>query len=162
MKSGSWTHHNQKLGQHLKATFANNLMHGECIYFDDKNFIVARGLVNNGNRHGKWIFYDKKSGSTEGYPKDGYKLNTIMKQGYYLNDLRTSTWDYDYYLDANTHVRGTLQFADGQNNGRFEFFKVESHTNFGIKDILAGIGTFKNNVKTGRWVVLVRVQKVIL
>lgn len=153
MKSGSWTHHNQKLGLHLKATFANNLMHGECIYFDDKNFIVARGLVNNGNRHGKWIFYDEKSGSTGGYHKDGYKLNKIMTQGYYLNGLRIGTWDYDYYLDANTHVKGTLQFADGQNNGRFEFFKVENHTNFGKEEILAGIGTFKNNVKTGRWVV---------
>ena len=81
----------KKTGLHLKATFANNLMHGKCIYFDDKNIIVARGLVNNGNRHGKLIFYDKKSGSTEGYPKDGYKLDKIMTQGYYLNGLRIGT-----------------------------------------------------------------------
>ena len=42
MKSGSWTHHNQKIGLHLKAPFANNLMHTKCIYFEAINFIVAR------------------------------------------------------------------------------------------------------------------------
>ncbi len=90
MKSGSWTHHNQKLGVHLKATFANNLMHGECIYFDDKNFIVARGLVNNGKvmQNGLYLaFYHNGNLRVKGMNKLGITFilnpfNHIIRQGF--------------------------------------------------------------------------------
>ena len=90
MKSGSWTHHNQKLGVHLKATFANNLMHGECIYFDDKNFIVARGLVNNGKvmQNGLYLaFYHNGNLRVKGMNRLGIAFilnpfNHIIRQGF--------------------------------------------------------------------------------
>ena len=152
-KDGEWIHNNIKYGINVKVTFNKNVMEGECIYYDNENAILARGLVANGSRHGKWILYDDKSGTTGGYHQDGYKLNNKMTEGYYKNGIRLGRWDYDYYLDKNTHVKGQLTFEDGKNNGRLEFYKIERHEKFGTEEMLAGIGTFTNNIKTGRWVV---------
>ena len=67
--------------------------------------------------------------------------------------MRIGAWNYDYYQDKNTHVKGQLRFEEGQNNGRLEIYKVEHHATFGTEEVLAEIGRFKNNIKTGRWVV---------
>lgn len=152
-KIGKWIHKNKKIGINIQVDFKNNLMEGECIYYDNQHAILARGLVSKGIRHGKWILYDDNSGTTGGYHQDGFKLNKIMTQGYYKDGIRLGQWDYDYYLDENTHVKGQLNFENGQNSGKLEFYKVERHEKFGTEEMLAGIGTFKNNVKTGRWVV---------
>lgn len=152
-KDGAWIHNNTKTGISVKVHYNKGIMEGECIYYDENNALLARGLVDNGIRHGKWIFYDDNSGTTGGYHQDGYKLNQKMSEGYYRNGIRIGKWDYDYFLDKNTHVKGHLTFEDGVNNGRFEFYKVEHHDKFGTEELLSGIGTFTNGRKTGRWVV---------
>jgi antitoxin component YwqK of YwqJK toxin-antitoxin module len=152
-KNGDWVHSNTKTGINIKAHYHNGIMEGECVYYDQNNALLARGLVANGIRHGKWILYDENSGSTGGYHPDGYKQNVKMTEGYYKNGLRLGNWEYDYYLDKNTHVKGQLTFEKGVNTGRFEFYKIERHEKFGTEEMLSGIGTFSSNIKTGRWVV---------
>lgn len=152
-KDGYWTHNNTKTGIGVKVHYNKGIMDGEAVYFDESNSLLARGLVEKGIRHGKWIFYDEGSGTTGGYHQDGYKLNNTMTEGYYKNGMRIGTWNYDYFLDKNTHVKGALSFDGGVNSGRLEFYKIERHEKFGTSEILSGVGTFTNNKKTGRWVI---------
>ncbi len=152
-KNGTWTHINSFSEVGVKANYDNGVMQGECIYFDNSdNSILARGLVSNGIRHGKWIFYDQHNEATGGYYKDGLKMNQKMSEGYYKDGVRMGKWEYDYFLDKNTHVKGHLTFENGTNNGRIEFYKVERHEKFGTDEILSGVGEYKNGKKVGRWV----------
>jgi len=152
-KTGVWTHTNAFTKVGVNANFDDGVMQGECIYFDNSdNSILARGLVSNGIRHGKWVFYDQHNEATGGYYKNGLKLNEKMSEGYYKDGVRIGKWEYDYFLDKNTHVKGHLSFENGTNTGRIEFYKVETHDKFGTDELLAGVGEYKNGRKVGRWV----------
>ena len=120
-------------------------------YFDENNSILARGLMVDGIRHGKWIFYDANN-ATGSYHPNGLKLNKIMSEGFYQDGIRMGTWDYDYFLDVNTHVKGSLSFENGVNTGRLDFYKIEQHPSFGLSETLVGSGAYANGKKIGRWI----------
>lgn len=151
MKHGEWTYINMQTDISVRVNFDNDLMQGECVYYDRDNSILARGLMEDGMRHGKWVFYDQNN-STGAYHQNGLKLNEKMTEGYYTNGFRIGTWEYDYYLDKNTRVKGNLTFRDGKNNGRLDFYKIEHHPSFGTTETLAGSGSYTNGRKTGRWI----------
>jgi antitoxin component YwqK of YwqJK toxin-antitoxin module len=151
MKQGDWNYSNLRTETNVKVQFENDLMQGECTYSDANKNILARGLMQDGIRHGKWIFYDKNT-PTGGYHKNGLKLNKKITEGYYKDGIRIGLWAYDYFLDKNTHVKGELTFEKGENSGRFDFYKVENHSTFGRSESLAGSGSFFNGKKIGRWI----------
>lgn len=150
-KQGLWTYTNIRTNLSVLVNFVNDLMQGECIYYDENNSILARGSMLDGIRHGKWIFYDQNN-PTGAHHQNGLKLNKVMTEGYYKDGFRIGVWDYDYYLDPNTRVKGKLSFEDGNNNGRLDFYKVEQHPTFGISESLVGSGSYANGKKIGRWI----------
>lgn len=151
IKQGKWLYTNFQTEMSVQVHFINDLMQGECLYSDKNNSILARGLMVDGIRHGKWIFYDANN-STGAYHANGLKLNKVMSEGFYKDGIRMGTWDYDYFLDINTHVKGSLSFTNGVNTGRLDFYKVEQHPTFGVSETLAGSGAYSNGKKTGRWI----------
>ncbi|BDS10724.1 toxin-antitoxin system YwqK family antitoxin [Aureispira anguillae] len=151
IKQGEWLYTNLFSNISLKVNFVNDLMQGECVYYDQNNSILARGLMLDGIRHGKWIFYDQNT-PTGAHDKNGLKLNKVMSEGYYKDGVRIGEWVYDYYLDMNTHVKGSLSFENGTNNGRLNFYKVEHHPSFGTNESLVGSGSYSNGKKIGRWI----------
>lgn len=151
IKQGEWIYTNNHTLNSVKVNFTNDLMQGECVYYDQNNSILARGFMLDGIRHGKWIFYDQNN-STGAYHKNGLKLNKVMSEGYYKDGIRIGKWDYDYYLTPNTHVKGSLSFENGSNNGRLDFYKVDHHPTFGKSETLVGSGSYSNGKKVGRWI----------
>lgn len=151
VKEGEWVYTNFHTDINVKATFADNLMQGECLYYDANNSILARGLMVDGIRHGKWIFYDENN-PTGAYHPNGLKLNKIMTEGFYKDGMRIGKWAYDYFLDVNTHVKGSLSFVNGVNTGRLDFYKIEQHPTFGVNETLVGSGAYANGKKVGRWI----------
>jgi len=150
-KEGIWKTTNLTSNITVSVPFENGLMNGECIYYNKEKTILARGLVKDGIRHGKWILYDKKS-KVLGYYKEELMLRDKMSEGYYKDGIRLGRWEYNYNPDAATEVKGHLTFEDGVNSGAFEFYKVETHEIFGPTKVLSGVGRFSNGKKTGRWI----------
>ncbi|WP_052599415.1 toxin-antitoxin system YwqK family antitoxin [Aureispira sp. CCB-QB1] len=151
IKQGEWIYTNFHTDISVRANFVNDLMQGECLYYDKNNSILARGLMVDGIRHGKWILYDENN-PTGAYHANGLKLNKVMSEGFYENGVRIGTWAYDYFLDVNTHVKGSLNFENGTNSGRLDFYKIEQHPTFGVSETLAGSGAYSNGKKVGRWI----------
>ena len=81
IKQGEWVYTNFKTQTNVQVNFTNDLMQGECFYSDENNSILARGLMVDGIRHGKWIFYDANN-STGSYHPNGLKLNKICNIWY--------------------------------------------------------------------------------
>lgn len=151
IKQGKWVYTNFHTETSVQVNFTNDLMQGECFYSDGNNSILAKGLMVDGIRHGKWIFYDSNN-STGAYHSSGLKLNKIMSEGFYKDGMRIGTWAYDYFLDVNTHVKGSLSFTNGVNTGRLDFYKIEEHPSFGLSEKLVGSGAYSNGKKIGRWI----------
>jgi len=137
VKEGEWVLTDTKTKIKVIANFTNNLMEGECKYYNSAGDLIARGLMNAGIRHGKWIFYRNNEKMTEGYYQDGIKIDK---------------WKYDYYPTPNTHVKGEFTYTDGKKSGRLEYYRVERHPVFGTDELLSGVGTYTNGRKTGRWI----------
>jgi antitoxin component YwqK of YwqJK toxin-antitoxin module len=151
IKEGKWLYTNFRTETSVQVDFTNDLMQGECLYSDKNNSILARGLMVDGIRHGKWIFYDANNPTGASHP-NGLKLNKVMSEGFYKDGLRIGSWAYDYFLDVNTHVKGNLSFENSANTGRLDFYKIEQHPTFGLSETLAGSGAYSNGKKVGRWI----------
>lgn len=150
-KMGLWKYISPKTHHGIQANFVNDQMQGTCFYYDQTKHVLAQGLVQNGVRTGKWIFYDENN-STGAYLSNGLKLNHPMSEGKYEQGMRVGVWEYDYYMDKNTHVKGSLHFEGSQNSGRFDFYKVERHEKFGAEENLVGSGLYQDGKKIGRWI----------
>ena len=141
LKTGTWTFlSTQKALQHrvrVDVKFVDGFMDGTCIYYNYKGNILATGLMSTGIRHGQWIFYH-----------DGKK----MTDGFYQNGVKIGNWVYDYYPEPDIHIKGMLNFDDGNKNGKFEYYRVDHHPKFGTEELLSGIGTYQNGKKVGRWI----------
>jgi antitoxin component YwqK of YwqJK toxin-antitoxin module len=140
-KTGTWTFISTGAPSQnriqIDANFSNGLMDGACTYYSSKGNILATGFMNTGIRHGQWVFF-----------YDGKK----MTDGFYQNGLKIGDWTYDYYPDPTMHIKGLLNFDDGNKNGKLEYYRVDHHPKFGTEELLSGIGTFSNGKKMGRWI----------
>jgi len=54
----------------IKTVFANNKIHGECVYYDPEGIIITKGVYREGIKHGYWAY---KSLKIYGRYKKGYK-----------------------------------------------------------------------------------------
>ncbi|MDC0230342.1 hypothetical protein OAK19_00115 [Aureispira] len=136
-KTGTWIFVSSTTKIRVDAQFVDGIMQGKCSYHAPNGDIMAEGLVNNGFRHGKWVFYHK---------------DHKMSEGYYQNGLKIGDWAYDYYPEKNLHIKGAFNFDNGYKNGQLEFYKIDYHPKFGTNELLSGIGTYSNGKKTGRWI----------
>lgn len=136
-KTGSWSFISATTKISVSVDFVNDLMEGTCTYYSENGNMIATGLMNAGIRHGKWIFYYN---------------NQVMTEGYYQNGIKIGDWVYDYYPEKETHIKGSFNFDNGVKNGKLEYYRVENHPKFGIEELLSGIGTYTNDLKTGRWI----------
>ncbi len=137
MKDEKWVFVDSKTKLKIIANFANNLMEGECRYYSPEGGLLARGLMNAGIRHGKWIFYYN---------------NQKMTEGFYQNGIKINKWIYDYFPEKTLHVKGAYTYNNGVKSGRMEYYRVENHPIFGNEELLSGVGTYTNGRKTGRWI----------
>ena len=135
-KSGKWMCKDARTGIVMEGEFQSNLMQGVWVY-KQGNRSLAKGLMDAGIRHGKWIFYSNKAKKTEGYFKLGERIGK---------------WAYDYYPDRYTRIIGSFTFDNNLRSGRLKFYKIDRHPKFGTQELLSGIGTYKDNVKSGRWI----------
>lgn len=137
MKTGQWTLVDNSTKMKIIANFENDLLEGEMRYYDEDDDLIARGLMNAGIRHGKWIFYYNNEKMTEGFYKNGVKIDS---------------WVYDYFPEKTTHVKGKFDYIDGVKSGKIEYYRVENHPIFGPDELLSGIGKYTRGRKVGRWI----------
>lgn len=136
-KTGSWLFISMQSRMQVEAEFVDNLMQGQCSYFNSEGEVLATGMMDAGIRHGQWIFYSQ---------------GEEMTRGYYKNGLKIGDWIYDYYPEEDLHVKGVLNFDNGAKSGKLFYYKVDRHPKFGTNELLSGIGQYINGKKVGRWI----------
>ena len=146
MKQGVWRYDNSQKSIHIKVNYVNDVQEGNCFYYDNHNNLIAKGSMENGMRSGIWTFYDTNSTSFE---KDeyGHNLREIKATGAYIKGKKANKWNYDYLLNENIHVIGSMQYIDGSNSGEFEFFSINGDQ----EETLRGVGQVVDDIKTGKW-----------
>ena len=122
----------------IKGELQNGLPHGLWRFYDQQGNLLAKGNFEQGLRQGQWLFYHN---------------NQPMAQGEYLNSEKIGTWTYDYYPQNDVRVKASYDYQKGQiHQGKQEWYKVERHPKFKPEEILVGLGTFQNGLKSGKWV----------
>lgn len=145
-REGAWFLKDERFLQgSMRGEFHNDKMNGTWQYFNAAKQLIAEGDFVDGLRNGTWTLYQN---------------NKERCHGEFVNGKKTGQWKDTYFFpDETVRVESDLNYINGLANGTLQQYHIYTPKGFKTQEDLTGVGTYKDGVRTGRWVIFEKLLK---